>query len=264
MNKELIYLNRLNYFVFAVFLLFFCCFFAKTSSFLSFLEENVQNTAFRSGEKLKYKISYGKSNKKRGRLLAGHATLSVQSGDDNNYQLEAFGKTTNFFSLFMKIEHQYRSIVSRETLNALKFSMTAQEGKFYINDSIKFKHDAESPIKNSNDILSTLYKLRAINEVNNKNIDTLFFSYYYNDQIFESHIINLGEEIIKTKFGSINTIKWSPLLEKGRVFKDTHGAFIWTTANSMNIPVKLEIPILVGSIYVTLISSEGTLYNINN
>ena len=264
MNKKFIFLNRLNCFVFAVFLLFFCCFFAKTEVFLSFLEENIQNTAFRSGETLKYKISYGKSNKKRGRLLAGYATLSVQSRGDNNYQLEAFGKTTNFFSLFMKIEHKYQSIISRETLNALAFSMAAQEGNFYINDSIKFKHDAKSPTKNSNDILSTLYKLRAINEVHNKNSDTLFFSYYYNDQIFESHIINLGEEIIKTKFGSINTIKWSPLLEKGRVFKDTHGAFIWTTANSMNIPVKLEIPVLVGSIYVTLISSEGTLYNINN
>ena len=260
----MIYLNRFNYFVFAVFLLFFCCFFAKTEIFLNFLVKNIENTAFQSGEKLKYKISYGKSNKKKGRLLAGYATLLVQSKDDTSYQIEAFGKTTKFFSLFMKIKHEYESIIDRETLNALTFSMSAQEGKFYTNDSIKFKRDTESPMKNSNDILSTLYRLRAINDVNVKNVDTLFFSYYYNDQIFESYIINLGEEIIRTKFGSTNTIKWSPLLEQGRIFKDTHGAFIWTTANSMHIPIKLEIPILVGSIYVTLISSEGTLYNVNN
>jgi hypothetical protein len=264
MSKKNFYLNRLNYSFFAVFLLFFCCFFAKNAIFLNFLEEKVENKAFQIGEKLKYKISYGKSHKKRGQLLAGYATLLVQEKDHDNYQLEAFGKTTKFFSLFMKISHQYKSIVDRETLNALTFNMSAQEGKFYTNDSITFNRNDTLQIKSSNDILSTLYKLRATSKLDVENVDTLFFSYYYNNEVFESYVINLGEEIIRTKFGSISTIKWSPLLEKGRIFKDTHGAFIWTTSNSMHIPIKLEIPILVGSIYVTLVSSEETLYNLNN
>ena len=84
------------------------------------------------------------------------------------------------------------------------------------------------------------------------NNDTIFFSYYYNEDIYHSHFIKIAEEVIDTKFGKINTIKCAPLLEKGRMFKQEYGAFVWVTADEMYIPVKLEIPILVGSIYVTL------------
>ena len=79
----------------------------------------------------------------------------------------------------------------------------------------------------------------------------------------QSYIVKLGEEIIKTEFGKIKTIKWAPLLEKGRMFNDTIGAFIWVTAGPMHIPVKVEFPVLVGSIYVNLISYKGTINNLN-
>jgi len=114
----------------------------------------------------------------------------------------------------------------------------------------------------SNDILGAFYKLRTIEHEELIKKDTVFFSYYYNNQIFNSHFINLGEETIKTKFGKIKTIKCAPLLEKGRLFKEKYGAFVWVTADEMHVPVKLEIPILVGSVYVTLIKYENTLFNL--
>ena len=114
----------------------------------------------------------------------------------------------------------------------------------------------------SNDILGAFYKLRTINQEEVMKKDTIFFSYYYNNQIFHSHFINLGEEIIKTKFGEIKTIKCAPLLEKGRMFNSQYGAFVWVTADNMHIPVKLEIPILAGSVYVTLTKYENTLFDL--
>ena len=68
--------------------------------------------------------------------------------------------------------------------------------------------------------------------------------------------------MIETKFGTIKTIKCAPLLEKGRMFRDKYGAYVWVTADNMHIPVKLEIPILVGSIYVTLTKHENTLFDL--
>jgi len=248
--------------VFCCFLLFFCCFFSKSAVFGCFLQKNVENNAFQVGEILKYKISYGKSNKKRGKILAGHASLTVQEGNNEHYQIEAFGKTTRVFSLFMKVKHRYKSIVEKKSLKSLQFSMEIQEGKHLQDDFMEFEYNIDSESKN--DILSAFYKLRSISPLDTQEGDTLFFSYYYNGQVFPSYVICLGEDIIETKqFGKIKTMKWSPLLEKGRVFKNTTGAFIWTTSNSMHIPVKLEIPILVGSIYVNLISEKGILYDLN-
>jgi len=89
----------------------------------------------------------------------------------------------------------------------------------------------------------------------------LFFSYHYDDQYYQSYLQVLEEEVIKTKFGKINALKMAPLLEKGRVFKSETGALIWVSADSMHIPLKMELPILVGSIYVNLDSYQNTLFN---
>jgi hypothetical protein len=260
-NKKLFRLhNNVFFAVFFCFFLFFSVFLSKSQTFFKFSLENSQNHAFQAGEKLKYKISYGKSNKKRGQILAGYATFTVEENESGDYILKAFGQSTKLFSLFMKVRHTYESIVDRNTINTLRFKMDLQEGKYFDTDSISFQKNITNK-HNTNDILSVLYRLRSINELIMLENDTLFFSYYYRKSYFESYVINNGTEMINTKFGRIQAIKWSPLLEKGRVFRDTTGAFIWTSANSMRIPLKLEIPILVGSIYVNLVSTKGTVYD---
>ena len=261
-KKQLKVYSNLFVAVFCCFLLFFAVFLSKSTNYLPFLTENLQNYSFQVGEELKYKISYGKSNKNRGPILAGYATLMVQENKEGNYVLKAYGKTTKLFALFMKVRHQYESIVDRKTLNALEFKMDIEEGKFFKKDSIEFKQ-ATNNHKKTNDIVSILYKLRSIKRLKAANTDTIFFSYYYNGEDYESYIINMGTETIKTKLGKQQATKWSPLLEKGRVFKDTTGAFIWTSSEPIQIPLKLEIPILVGSIYVNIVSAKGTIYDIS-
>ena len=97
---------------------------------------------------------------------------------------------------------------------------------------------------------------------NIEKLDTLFFSYYYSGRIYKSHAIKNGTEELTTKLGKIQTVQWSPLLEKGRVFKQEWGAKIWVTNDQMHVPIKLEIPILVGSIYVNLVSCENTIFEL--
>ena len=40
----------------------------------------------------------------------------------------------------------------------------------------------------------------------------------------------------------------NPILELGRLFKSTTGASIWVSDDKTRVPVKFEIPLLVGSI----------------
>ena len=217
--------------------------------------------AFLPGEVLKYKISYGRQGKKRGSLFAANATLSIEESMLNDstsiYLLKASGKTRRLFNLIMNVEHSYYSSIERKSLNTIKSDMKIREGKY------KLEHNAEFHINDSiNDILSVLYKLRSIPNTNIEKLDTLFFSYYYSGKIYKSHAIKNGTEELTTKLGKIQTVQWSPLLEKGRVFKQEWGAKIWVTNDQMHVPIKLEIPILVGSIYVNLVSCENTIFEL--
>jgi hypothetical protein len=295
-KKKMIFVKKVA--LFSILCLFFVFFHTKPSVFYGFYEKCQEssttntNFAFENGENLKYKISYGKSNRKNGILLAGYAHFNLKEStinDSNNvYRLKGFGGATKFFSFFMNVKHSYSSIIDTKTFQTIESKMEITEGKYYNknqticyfdsigtyncdveiirkkNKVIKKKKSGKSVLKNvnENDILGAFYKLRTMrpNEVNNK--DTVFFSYYYNTEIFASHFINLGEEIIETKFGKIKTIKCAPLLEIGRMFREEYGAFVWVTDDDMHIPVKLEIPILVGSIYVTLIKYENTLFDL--
>ena len=229
-------------------------------------EINTINGAFNYGEDLKYRISYGKKNKKKaGIVLAGHAQLTVKTtfiNDQQYYDFTAQGKTNRFFSLFMNVNHYYHSIVNMKNMNAREHEMIIKEGKYTEEEHILFNADTLQSDSNISDILTTSYKLRATRPDTFSQNDTIFFDYYYNGNVYRSHLIHLGEEIINTKFGNIKTIKLSPWLEKGRVFKSNYGAYIWVTADQMSIPVKIEMPILVGSIYVKLISCKNTLFTL--
>lgn len=290
MKKPLIFFKKNTYF-FVVLLLSFC-FLSGKPLFFSIFNEKIkkkeENRAFIDGEGLKYKISYGGTNKNKGVLLAGYAHFNLKDSItiDNVpiYRIKGYGGTTKIFSLFMKVRHSYTSIITKHTLNTIESKMEIIEGKYYNKNHTLFSNkegqecimtknqknnteDSENVIKTDtkicgNDILGAFYKLRAMDHDQLIKSDTIFFSYYYNDQVFNSHFINIGEEIIDTKFGKIKTIKCAPLLEKGRMFKKKYGAFVWVTADNMHIPVKLEIPILVGSVYVTLTKYENTIFDL--
>ena len=139
-------------------------------------------------------------------------------------------------------------------------SMDIKEGKYYQKTQLTLKADSSSTIQN-NDLLGLGYRLRTTENLKSQIGDTIFFDYHYQDRYYKSHLKIMEEEIIKTKFGKIKALKLSPLLEKGRVFKSESGAFVWVSSDNMRIPLKIELPVLVGSIYVSLDSYQNTLFD---
>ena len=226
----------------------------------------LSNNTFKSGETLKYKISYGRKNKRGGLFFAAHATFSVKDSVINDstkiYSLSGRGKTTRLFSFFIKVNHQYKSFTQVTSLSTIESQMSIQEGKYHDFEHIIINQDTLLKKANVNDILCSFYKLRTISQKTMDMTDTLFFSYYYDGIVYNSYILNLGKEVVKTKFGKINTIKCAQRLEEGRMFKENSRAFVWVTDDEMHIPVKLEIPVLVGSIYVNLVSSNQIIFSL--
>ncbi|MBJ04594.1 MAG: hypothetical protein CMP65_01660 [Flavobacteriales bacterium] len=238
--------------------------FTKKIDCYSFCDPNKNlNNAFSFGELLKYRIYYGKRNQARKKLLAGHAEFYINNKNENlnnaaHYIINAKGKTTNIFSLIFSVQHYYQSIVEINSLKTIKSKMKIKEGKYKYEEPFVFFNQNQP-----NDLLSTFYQLRTILHEDLLLTDTICFSYLYQGKTYNSYIINHGEESIKSKFGEIKTIKLEPYLEKGRLFKHSLGAFLWVSADKMHIPIKLEIPVLVGSVYINLVKAENTLIKIN-
>mgnify|MGYP001501347587 CR=1 FL=1 len=257
-------------FAFLAFFFFFLSIFtlksSKIDNFSKFYKKNsfsiIENQSFQCGELLKYKISYGAQNKRGGVLLAAHAYLKAEKFKLNNektvYRLFGSGRTTNLFSLFFKVKHSYTSFINPTNMKTIKCSMKIKEGRYHKEEKTTF-----SKQENTNDVLGSFYKLRTISQEKLIKQDTVFFSYYYGGKTYNSYFINHGEEVLEIKFGNIKTIKCEPLLEKGRIFDSQKGAYVWITSDKMHIPIKLEIPILVGSLYVNLVSYENTVFDLN-
>ena len=68
-----------------------------------------------------------------------------------------------------------------------------------------------------------------------------------------SNLSYLGRDTLKTKFGRIPSTLWAPQLELGRVFDEKNGMKIWVSDDANKIPLRVETPVLVGSIKMDLV-----------
>jgi len=218
---------------------------------------------FTEGEKLTYKIQYGPVN-------AGIANLEVKTFN-NKYKYLAEGKSTGVFNMFFKVRDYYESIVDKVTLQPNRFYRNVNEGNYKKKEQVFFNYDllrAEStrdtiPLPNNpQDILSIFYYLRSQNLNDIKENEIIPAKAFLDDEFMDSNLIYLGKDTIKTKFGIVPCLKFSPKLETGRVFKEDYSMKIWISDDANKVPVQVKSKILVGSIEMNLSKYSGTIKKI--
>ena len=67
----------------------------------------------------------------------------------------------------------------------------------------------------------------------------------------------MKKETIKTKFGKIDCLRFVPVVQEGRVFKDEDDLFLWISDDPNHVPVRIKSELLVGSIKADLVSFKG-------
>jgi len=260
-------------FILTIILINNACFSQKTTNFYNFSEK--KENSFNINEELYYKFSYGKSDNK-GFLTGGYGSLKVigvvKKDDLVAYKIEAQGKTTKIFSLFYKVQDYFTSYMDTSSLLSLEFRRFVQEGKYKNKQIAYFDRDsnkvtAQNQLINitnyTQDILSALYACRTI--PNNEIVinDTIFLQIYNLEkkEMFDTYFVPIKKEKIKTKiFGEINTIKCHPHVKKNRIFSEKDETYIWVTDDQYHLPVKVETPIQVGSIYIEIIDAKNINY----
>lgn len=238
-------------------------------------EDSTAKFAFQKGEWLKFRMSYSNF------LNAGYSTMEVKEVTDNNknaFHIIGEGKSTGLISLFFKVKDDYQTYIDKETLRPCRFIRKIDEGGYTKDKEILFdyetneatvkdykhntveKHPISSEIQ---DILSTLYYIRNQN-LNNLEIgDDIELQMFFDEEITNFKLHFLGTEIIKTKFGKIKTLKFRPLVQAGRVFKEKESVAIWISADENKIPLRIKASLAVGSLRADLHEFKGLAHPFN-
>lgn len=224
------------------------------------------NTAFMAGETLTYQIRYGF-------VVGGITTLSITDAvykKKEVFHAVAVGETTGVADKVYGVKDIYESWFDKETNLPYKQIRNIKEGHYKnynvvtynrnnntVHSKLSGVHEVPEKIL---DLSSTFYYLRRIDFTKINEGDIIFVNMFFSDEVFPFHLRYRGKETIKTKFGKINCIKISPVVEVGRMFKSPDDLTIWFTDDDNRLPVLVKMDIrIVGSVLLKLIKYENIL-----
>lgn len=227
---------------------------------------NIKNTSFKNGERILFKVYYNMSPIW---IHAGDAQFTVNSELLENkkvFHITGIGKTAKSYDWFFKVNDKYESILDEETLLPHRFIRNVNEGGFKIYNYVNFNHRIGKAVSTNGtfdvprcvqDVLSTIYFARNIDYNKYKPGAKIPFSMFLDDKVYDLYIRYVGKQEIETKYGKFRVIKIMPLLIDGTIFKGGEKMTVWVSDDANHIPVRIESPILVGSIKVDMMGYEN-------
>ena len=229
-----------------------------------------QESSFGDGEWFKFKMSYS------GFLKAGNATLSVK--DSTLYNKEVYhvigkGWTTGMIKWFFKVKDRYESYFDKQTIMPYKFVRNIDEGghtkdieidfdqennKAYVNNKKYNKKTVIDTKPNIQDMVSTFYYLRNNLDTDSLKIgDEVKIDMFFDEENYGFKLQYLNQEIIDTKFGNIQSLKFRPYVMAGRVFKEEESLTLWVSKDKNKVPLRIKADLAVGSLRADLEAFKG-------
>ena len=219
------------------------------------------NTAFQAGERIDYTIYYSVIGMY---INSGNASFTTNLEKINNktaYHVIGDGSSNNKYDWIFKVRDRYESFIDTTTLQPLKFIRNVNEGGYKTYENVTFNSQTSTAITTKGvfkiptciqDVLSSIYYARNINFNNYKAEDKIPFTMFLDNQNYNLYIKYLGKEEIKTKYGKFKAIKFKTLLVKGTMFQGGEKMTVWVTDDANHIPIRIESPIVVGSVKVDM------------
>ena len=243
----------------------------------------VEETAFKTGEKLTYEVSYNWSFVW---VSAGKVIFETDTKTVNNkrfFHFKGTGKSYSFYDWFYKVRDKFSSVADKKTLLPVEFERNTSEGNYKVNNSYLFDYDKNRVISSTQnsksplaidtlklepctfDLLSAVYYTRTLNFSDKTTGYEVPVRLVIDGEFYEITIKYLGKEIVNNKDGKqYDCIKFSANLVAGTIFKEGKEIFVWVTNDRNKIPIMVEASIMVGSIKAYLSEYQGLKYDISS
>lgn len=226
---------------------------------------SVTNKAFKAGEVLNYKLHYGVIN-------AGTAKLEVKKSDTkiagrDIFHIVGSGKSIGPFDWFFKVRDRYETFVDVDGVFPWLFVRNVSEGGYKIKQTYKFAQ-TKNKVDNGEgktfeapagvqDMLSSFYYARAIDYSKAKENEVFTIWSFVDDELWPLKIRFLKRETIKVGGKKYKAMKFCPVVQEGRLFKDEDDVSVWISDDENKIPLLAQGKIFVGSIKFELTSASG-------
>jgi hypothetical protein len=185
------------------------------------------------------------------------------------FHITATGVTNNSYDWIFKVRDKYETYIDTATMQPLKFVRDIQEGKYKHYENITFNHSANTAVTKDGvfkvpdciqDVISAMYSARNIDFDRYKKDDRIPFKMFLDNEVYDMYIRYLGKEDVKTKYGKFKAIKFRPLLLKGSIFEGGEKMTVWVSDDDNHIPLRVESPIVVGSVKMDMMSYRNLKY----
>jgi len=229
----------------------------------------VENTAFSPGEKLMFRAYY--SSALTGNVTAGEASLEIlessQSiGGRSTMPVIGLMRTRGLFNLFFRVNNRFESYIDRSAIAPILFIRRVEEGRYRKSQDVMFNHFDKVAISNTasvpippyvQDIISAFYFARTYQFENPKIGDEFNVDFFLDDSVYVTRIVFDGYERINTRLGTFNTLRFKPMVLKGKVFSQPYPMTLWISDDKNRVPVMVESGLVVGSVRLELSDYQG-------
>ena len=228
------------------------------------IPSNKINT-FQEGEWFQLRLHYGPFN-------ASYATLSLERDTIKGkpvFHAKGFGETTGIARWFFKVEDYYESYFDEKIIYPYKFIRDINEGGYTKDVEIEFDHQNGTALVNNKkkgeinefsvesgvqDLISSFYYLRNFFPKDKlKKNESFNINMFFDNENYLFKLKYLGNEVINSKFGKINCLKFRPIVQSGRVFEEQEfdfgcGCSIDKVKQTMSIYSMKEIEVMTNDL----------------
>lgn len=237
-----------------------------------------KNTAFKQGEELKFKVSYGF-------LDAAEAKMVVDSdikrmNGKSTYKIDVHGETLGVFKLF-KVNDNWGTFMDTTKIIPYLSYRHIEEGKYRKHERVFFDHhtknaevrlydredkalvntkDYKIPT-NAQDIVSGFYLLRTMNLKNLKKGETVTLDGFFDKEVYNLKLIFEGKETLETEIGKFETFVFSPVMPKNKLFRGQQPVTVWVSDDQNKIPLRIKAKLVVGNLNMEIMDVKGLRNN---
>ncbi len=235
-------------------------------------ESSIENpSSIVRGERIEYRVHYGFVN-------AAEAVVDVDdkfqmANGRPCYKVVVQGRTTGMTDWVTRVRDTWASHIDSEKLLPQQFYMKKQEGNYRAEEKIVFDHNQNKAMsyeliddKERNaypipegiqDVVSSYYYVRAMDFNKLKVGESLPLSFFFDKKVYNMRLKFVGKEVIKTKFGKIETFKIIPMLPQNNFFQDAESVKIWISNDNNKIPIRVEIGLKIGALALDIKQFSG-------